>query len=156
MQQQQAHEIQNANRRVEDSLREVAELRERNYELESEMSKVARIGKREELSFEAEVQMWPGMCVSQKLPKNGDYLLSYRDPSGASIEPRLLVDCKDKTNLCEADIKKLIHDAKERRVLVGVIVAKDETQLRSVDRECRWSQEGGIWILRDDTWVVST
>jgi hypothetical protein len=32
--------------------------------------------------------------------------------------------------------------------LVGVIVAKDETQLRQVDRECRWSQEEGIWILR--------
>src|ERR1700687_3461461 len=35
-------------RRVEDSLREVAQLRERNQQLEAEMAKVARVGKREE------------------------------------------------------------------------------------------------------------
>ena len=32
-------------RRVEDSLREVAELRERNHQLETEMAKVARVGR---------------------------------------------------------------------------------------------------------------
>jgi hypothetical protein len=40
------------NRRVEACLREVAELRERNQELEGEMSKAARRGKLEEISFE--------------------------------------------------------------------------------------------------------
>jgi hypothetical protein len=147
-QQQQAHEIQNANRRVEDSLREVAELRGLNHELESEMSKVARIGKREELCFEDEARTWPGMCVSEKLARNGDYLLAFRDSSGAPLEPRLLVDNKDKAAITEPDIKKLIRDAKERHAPVGVIVARDETQLRQADRECRWSQEEGIWILR--------
>jgi hypothetical protein len=146
--QQQAHEIQNANRRVEDSLREAAELRERNHQLESEMSKVARVGKREELSFEDEVQTWPGMCVSEKLPKNGDYLLSFRDPSGKALEPRLLIDNKDKAAITEADIRKLIRDAKERQSPVAFIVTKDETQLRQVDRECRWSQQDGTWVLR--------
>ena len=38
-------------RRVEDCLREVAQLRERNQRLEAEMSKVARVGKREEMDF---------------------------------------------------------------------------------------------------------
>ena len=38
--QQKVHEIDRANRRVEDSLREVAELRERNHELEAQMSKI--------------------------------------------------------------------------------------------------------------------
>ncbi len=38
-------------RRVEDCLREVAQLRERNQELEGEMSKAARRGKLEEISF---------------------------------------------------------------------------------------------------------
>ena len=146
--QQQAHEIQHANRRVEDSLREVVELRERNHQLESEMSKVSRVGKREELSFEDEVQTWPGMCVSEKLPKNGDYLLAFRDPSGAPLEPRLLIDNKDKATITEGDIRKLVRDAKERHAPVGVIVTKDETQLRQTDRECRWSQEDGIWVLR--------
>jgi hypothetical protein len=31
---------------------------------------------------------------------------------------------------------------------VAVIVSKDETQLRQLDRECRWTQEDGIWVLR--------
>jgi hypothetical protein len=112
------------------------------------MSKVARRGKLEELSFEDEVQTWPGMCVSEKLAKNGDYLLAFRDPSGAVLEPRLLVDNKDKTAITEGDIKKLIRDAKERHIPIGIIAAKDETQLRQVDRDCRWAQEDGIWILR--------
>src|SRR5579872_1197047 len=148
VEQQKVHEIERANRRVEDSLREVEKLRERNHELETQMSKVARQGKLEEISFEDEVQTWPGMCVSEKLAKNGDYLLAYRDPSGAALEPRLLVDNKDKAAITEGDIKKLIRDAKERHIPIGVIAAKDETQLRQVDRDCRWSEEDGIWVLR--------
>ena len=74
-------------RRVEDCLREVAQLRERNQMLEAEMAKVARVGKREEMSFEEEARTWAGIAVSEKLPKNGDYILAYRDPSGAPLEP---------------------------------------------------------------------
>ena len=126
----------------------MGELRERNHELESQMSKVARVGKREEMDFADEVQSWPGMCVSEKLARNSDYLLAFRDPGGAPLEPRLLIDNKDKAAITEADIRKLVRDAKERHTPVGVIVTKDETQLRQVDRECRWSQEDGIWVLR--------
>src|SRR5271168_4235656 len=75
-------------RRVEDCLREVSQLRERNHQLETEMAKVARVGKREELDFAEEARTWPGMQVTEKLPKNGDYLLAYRDASGTSLEPR--------------------------------------------------------------------
>jgi hypothetical protein len=146
--QQRGHEIAHANRRVEDCLREVADLRERNHELETEMAKVVRVGKREELDFADEVQTWPGMFVSEKLAKNGDYLLAFRDPSGKALEPRLLVDNKDKAAITEPDIKKLIRDAKERRAPVAVIVTKEETQLRQIDRDCRWAQEDGIWVLR--------
>jgi len=32
--------------------------------------------------------------------------------------------------------------------MVGVIVTREETQLRQLDRECRWGQEDGIWLLR--------
>lgn len=135
-------------RRIEEYLSELSRLRARNQELEAEMSKAARRGKLEEVSFEGEVRMWPGICVSEKLTRNGDYLLAFRDPSGAPQEPRLLVDCKDKLAITEADIKKLIRDTKERRSPVGVIVAKDESQLRLIDRECRWGQEEGVWILR--------
>jgi hypothetical protein len=145
-----AAQSQNADlsRRVEDCLREVAELRERNHDLESEMAKVARVGKLEEVSFADEARTWAGICVSEKLPRNGDYILTYRDPSGAALEPSIIVDNKDKATVVEGDIKKLIRDAKERRGAVGVIVAKDESQLRQVDRERRWGQEDGIWVLR--------
>jgi chromosome segregation ATPase len=94
------------------------------------------------------VRTWAGIHIGDKLPKNGDYLLAFRDASGAALEPRLLIDNKDKAVVAEGDIKKLIRDAKERHALVGVIVTKDETQLRQVDQECRWAHEEGIWILR--------
>jgi hypothetical protein len=146
--QQRSHETQHANRRVEDSLREVAALRERNHELESQMSKIARIGKREEVNFAGEVRSWAGISISDKLAKNGDYLLAFRDPGGAAVEPRLLVDNKDKAAITEGDIRKLVRDAKERHAPVGVIVTKDESQLRQIDHECRWSLSEGIWVLR--------
>jgi hypothetical protein len=113
--QQQVHEIQHANRRVEDSLREVATLRERNHELESEMAKVARVGKREEMDFADEVRTWAGIHISDKLPKNGDYLLSFRDSGGAPIEPHLLVDNKNKDAVAETDIRKLVNPSRLRR-----------------------------------------
>jgi hypothetical protein len=78
-------------RRVEDCLREVTQLQARNQQLEVEMSKVARIGKREEMDFADEARTWPGIVVSEKLPRNGDFLLAYRDPSGAPAEPRMVI-----------------------------------------------------------------
>ena len=135
-------------RRVEGCLREIAQLRERNQELEGEFSKAARRGKLEEISFEHEVRTWAGIVVSEKLPKNGDFILAYRDPSGAPLEPRIIVDNKDKAIITEGDLKKLIRDAKERCCPVGIIVAREESQLRQHDRERRWGQEDGVWILR--------
>ena len=135
-------------RRVEGCLREIAQLRERNQELEGEMSKAARRGKLEEISFEQEVRTWAGMCVSEKLAKNGDFILAYRDPSGSALEPRIVIDTKDKSVVTEGDVKKLIRDAKERRIPVGIIVAREESQLRQLDRDRRWGQEDGVWILR--------
>jgi phage host-nuclease inhibitor protein Gam len=135
-------------RRVEDCLREVAELRKRNQELETEMSKVARVGRLEEVSFADEARTWAGVVLSEKLSRSGDYILAYRDPSGAPLEPRIVVDNKDKATVGEGDIRKLIRDAKERRSPVGIIVAREESQLRQLDRERRWGQEDGVWILR--------
>jgi len=143
------------NRRVEDYFKEVSQLRERNKELEAEMAKVARVGKKEEMEFADEARTWPGIWISEKLGKNGDYLLAFRDASGAAVDPRMVVDNKDKESMVtEGDIKKLIRDAKERRIPVGVIVTKDEAQLRQIDRACRWGQEDGVWLLRSTrTWL---
>ena len=135
-------------RRVEDCLRELAQVRERNQVLEGEVSKASRRGKLEEISFEEEARTWAGIAVSSKLGKNGDYVLAYRDPSGAPLEPPILVDNKDKATISEGDIRKLIRDAKERRAPVGVIVAREESQLRQHDCDRRWSQEDGVWVLR--------
>jgi hypothetical protein len=136
------------NRRVEDYFREISELRERNQQLQTEMAKIARVGRREEADFAEEARTFAGMCVSEKLPRNGDYILAYRDPSGALIEPRLLVDNKDKSVIAESDIDKLVRDAKERSIPVAILLARDENQLRSIDKEVRWGQKDGVWLLR--------
>jgi len=146
--QQKSHEIQHLNRQVEDSLREPATLQERNNKLESELRKVARIGKREEIDFAEEARCWPGISITEKLPKNGDFILAFRDPSGKPVEPRMLLDNKDKTSVVESDVDKLVRDAKERSLPVAVLVTREETQLRQIDREDRWGCKDGIWILR--------
>jgi hypothetical protein len=136
------------NRRVEDYFKEITELRERNQELEAEMSKVARVGKREEMDFAEEARTWAGISVSEKLPRNGDFILAYRDQSGAEVEPRMLVDVKNKSAISQSDTEKLLRDAKERSISVAVLVARNEEQLRQVDKDCRWSAKDSIWILR--------
>ena len=65
---------------MEDYFREVKQLRERNQQLELDLAKVARVGKREEMDFADEARTWAGIYISEKLPKNGDYILAYRDP----------------------------------------------------------------------------
>src|ERR1022692_312374 len=141
-------QTEDLNRRVEDYFREIIQLRERNQELETEMAKVAHVDKLEEVSFADEARTWAGICVSEKLPKNGDFILAYRDASGAPAQPKMLVDNKDKAVVAEGDLDKLVRDAKERNVPVGVIVAKEESQLRQIDKETRWGQKDGVWILR--------
>jgi predicted nuclease with TOPRIM domain len=135
-------------RRVEDSLREIAELRERNQELETEMSKAARVGKREEMTFEEEVRAWAGVWISDKLPRNGDFILAFRASNGDPTEPKILIDCKNKLVIAESDIEKLVRDARERSIAVAVLVAHDESQLRQVDLQSRWNRTGGVWLLR--------
>jgi hypothetical protein len=141
-------EKETLSRRVEDCLRQLAQLRERNQELEGEMSKAARIGKREEITFEEEARTWAGVWVSDKLPRNGDYILSYRAPNGDPVEPRLLIDNKDKSTIAENDIDKLVRDARERSIPIAALVAREEHQLRQVDRNSRWSRVGDVWVLR--------
>jgi len=135
-------------RRVEDCLREVGELRERNQELEGLLSKTARRGKLEEISFEEEARTWAGVWISDKLSRNGDYILAYRSANGDPTEPKLLIDNKDKAVISEGDIDKLVRDARERSIPVAVLVARTEDQLRQVDRETRWSRRDGVWMLR--------
>ena len=65
-------ERDNLSRRVEDTLREIAPLREKNQPLEGEMAKVARVGKWEEVDFAEEARTWAGMWISDKLPRNED------------------------------------------------------------------------------------
>ena len=148
-------EKENLSRRVEVCLRELANLREQNQELEGEMAKVARIGRREELSFEEEARTWAGIHVSSKLPKNGDFILCYRAPNGEPAEPRILIDNKDKSTIAESDIDKLVRDARERSIAVAALVAREESQLRKVDRDSRWSRKDGVWLLRSTRqWIV--
>ena len=135
-------------RQVKDYLQEIGGLRERNQALEAEMAKVARVGKREEMDFADEARSWPGVWVGEKLPRNGDYLMAFADAAGNALEPMMVVDNKDKASVAEADIRKLVRDARERRLAAAVLVTRDESQLRHVDRQRRWGQEDGVWLLR--------
>ena len=117
-------------------------------QLEAEMAKVARVGKKEELDFAEEARSWPGIWVGEKLPRNGDYLMAFSDAAGNALEPIMVIDNKDKATVAEADIRKLVRDARERKLPVAVLVTREESQLRHVDRQCRWAQEDGIWLLR--------
>jgi hypothetical protein len=148
-------EKESLGRRVEDSLREMAELRERNQLLEGELAKVARVGKREEMTFEEEVRTWAGIWISDKLPRNGDFILAFRAPNGEPTEPKILIDCKNKLVIAESDIEKLVRDARERSIAIAALVAREESQLREVDRESRWSRTDGVWLLRTTRkWIV--
>jgi hypothetical protein len=148
-------EKESLSRRFEDSLREIAQIREKNHELEAQMSKVARVGKREEMDFADEARTWAGICISEKLSRNGDFILSYRAPNGDPTEPRNLIDNKDKSAIAESDIDKLVRDARERSIGVAALVAREESQLRQVDRESRWSRKDGVWLLRTTRqWIV--
>jgi hypothetical protein len=145
----QALAVQNdsLNRRVENSVREVTQLRERNQELEIALSKTSRVGKLEEADFAQEARSWAGISI-ERVSQNGDFILAYRDPSGAPVEPRMVVDNKDKSVISESDIDKLVRDARERSIPVAVLVARTEEQLRQVDKDNRWSRKDGIWVLR--------
>jgi hypothetical protein len=136
------------NRKAKDYLTEISELRTKNEAIALEMSKVARIGKKEEIDFAEEVQAWPGLWLSDKLKKYGDYILAYRDSSGEPLEPRMVIDNKDKSCITEGDIDKLIRDAKEQKAPVAILLVRDETQLRSQDKDCRWSCKDKVWVLR--------
>ena len=75
------------------------------------MAKVARVGKREEMDFADEARTWAGIAISEKLPRNGDFILSYRALNGDPTEPKILIDNKDKSVIAECDIDKLVRDA---------------------------------------------
>jgi hypothetical protein len=135
-------------RQGKDYLQEITALRDRNKQLEGEMSKVARVGKKEELDFAEEAHSWPGIWVGEKLPRNGDFLMAFSDAAGNALEPIMVIDNKDKSTVAEADIRKLIRDAKERKLAVAALVTREDSQLRHSDRQCRWGQEDGVWLLR--------
>jgi len=135
-------------RQGKDYLQEIGGLRQRNRELEAEMAKVSRVGKREEIDFAEEARSGPGICVGEKLPRNGDYLMAFADAAGNALEPAMVVDNKDKAVVAQSGVRKLVRDAKERKLPVAALVTREESQLRHVDRQGRWGQEDGIWLLR--------
>ena len=135
-------------RQGKDYLQEIGGLRERNRGLEAEMAKVSRVGKREEIDFAEEARSWPGIWLGEKLPRNGDYLMAFADGEGNALEPSMVVDNKDKAVVAQSDVRKLVRDAKQRNIAVALLIARDESQLRHADRQRRWAQEDGVWVLR--------
>jgi multidrug efflux pump subunit AcrA (membrane-fusion protein) len=135
-------------RQGKDYIQEIGSLRDHNQQLEAEMAKVARVGKREELDFVEEAHSWPGIWVGEKLPRNGDFLMAFSDAAGNALKPIMVIDNKEKASVTEADVRKLVRDARERKLAVAALVTRDESQLRHADRQSRWGQEDGVWLLR--------
>ena len=135
-------------RQAKDYFQEISGLRDRNHQLEAELTKIVRVGKKEEVDFAEDARSWPGIWIGEKLSRTGDYLPAFADAAGNALEPSMVVDNKNKSTVAEADIRKLVRDAKERGLPVAVLVMRDESQLRHVDRQRRWAQEDGVWLLR--------
>jgi len=112
------------------------------------MAKVARVGKREEIDFAEEARSWPGIWLGEKLPRNGDYLMAFADAAGNALDPAMVVDNKDKAVIAQSDVRKLVRDAQQRNIAVALLITRDECQLRHADRQRRWAQEDGVWVLR--------
>ena len=143
-------------RQLKDYLQEITSIRERNEVLDFELGKISRLGRKEEVDFAQEARSWPGVWVGDKLPRNGDYILAFADGAGDPLEPRVLVENKNK-GICQADIRKLVRDARERKLAIAALVARDESQLRHVDRRRRWEQQEGAWLPRSTRgWLPAT
>lgn len=134
-------------RTIADYVSQNTTLNNKNHDLELQLSKSSRIGKKEETDFEEEARTWPGIWI-ERVPRYGDYILAYRNPAGDPLNPRMVVDNKDKERVSEADIEKLIRDAREQNTPVAILVVREESQLRQLDRDNRWSSRDGCWILR--------
>jgi hypothetical protein len=46
------------------------------------------------MDFAEEARTWAGIWISDKLPRNGDFILAYRATNGDPVEPKILIDCK--------------------------------------------------------------
>ena len=55
-----------------------------------------------------------GISVSEKLPKQRRLPLGVSRSERSPLEPRMLLDNKDKATVAESDIDKVVRDAKER------------------------------------------
>jgi len=53
-----------------------------------------------------------------------------------------------KAVVAQSDVRKLVRDAKQRSLAVALLITRDESQLRHADRQRRWAQEDGVWVLR--------
>jgi hypothetical protein len=124
------------------------QLNDKIRQLEVDLEGYRRTGRKEEMDFAEDVRKWPGIHLGDKLPKNGDYILSYRDPSGRPVDTEILVDNKDKNKIDEDDITKLVRDAKERGTPIAIIVTRDESQLRRADWDDRFGDKDGVLVLR--------
>jgi hypothetical protein len=77
-----------AARQASGYLQEIESLRGRNQLLETEMTKVARVGRKEEMDFADEARSWPGIWIGEKLPKTAiTFWLSPTPPGTQSSRP---------------------------------------------------------------------
>ncbi len=134
-------------KRSENERQRAGNLEEENRSLKTELEKFRRSGKKEEMDFAEEVQTWPGIWISDKLSRTGDYIIAYKDPGGYRLNPEILVEVKEKA-IEERHIAKLVEDAKERDKPLAIIVTQDGSGFRGADWDNRFGERDGVLVLR--------
>ncbi|MBE7491418.1 MAG: hypothetical protein HS108_06640 [Planctomycetes bacterium] len=118
-------------------------------ELEKQLSATAVQGRVEERAFADIVAEIPGIWISDKLKKYGDYLVRLRGPDGQPLEgSTLVVDNKDKEKFTPEDITKLVRDAQHHQSGLAVLVGSEESCFRREDYERRFDVVSGVALLR--------
>lgn len=127
----------------------VKQLEEENKGLHEKMQSTARQGAIEERAFETMAKEISGIFVSDKLHKNGDYLVQLKKLDGTVDEAStLVIDNKDKGRIDEKDVRKLVRDAKIHKSALAALVVKDSDSFGNKDSQNRFQTIDDVCIIR--------
>lgn len=126
--------------------KELIQLKEKLAKVPSEKGKAGEIEFKEFCSQFAEIE------CSDKLDKQGDYLIKVRELDSKGnwlvINESILVDVKDKERLSPGDEEKALRDARMRKCNFVALVVTDESQLRKQDKQSLLTEKEGVIVMK--------
>jgi hypothetical protein len=131
---------------MQEKEKELIQLREKLAKGPSEKGKAGELEFREFCSQFAEIE------CSEKLDKQGDYLIKVRELDAKDnwilINEPILVDVKDKERLSPGDEEKAVRDARARQCHFVALVVADESQLRKQDEQSILTEKEGVVVMK--------